>query len=266
MTFPWSKIIRLLDYWKSSHSEVSRSAGGYLIDFLKETLVTTEQQGHRTLWPLSWLGLFQLSGTGTGWSKQGCFWAPSSRSPSDRASSGKLVLGLRDTRTQCVCIFWSTFSWTGLALSKLPLRKTPAAPKWHLPAWTPREKGLLPRRSRIFLNQSHWSGLSHLCFPEPMELGWVWGQPIQPTRTVSGKKARHQKEAPGAIDRRKEAGYGTSKNNRHLFQSSVTYYFLIGTVWIYQDAITNYLKLAGLKQKSIYFLTVLDSGRLKLKR
>lgn len=44
------------------------------------------------------------------------------------------------------------------------------------------------------------------------------------------QKARHQKEAPGAIDRRKEAGYGTSKNNRHLFQSSVTYYFLIGTV------------------------------------
>lgn len=211
MTFPWSKVIRLLDYWKSSHSQVTRSAGGYLIDFLKETLVTRKQQGHRTLWPLSWLGLFQLSGTETGWSKQGCFWAPSSRNPSDRASSGKLVLGLWDTRTQCVCNFWSTFSWTGLALSKLPLRKTPAAPKWHLPTWTPREKGLLPRRSRIFLNQSHWSGLSHVYFPEPTELGWVGGQPIQPTWTVSGKKLDIKRKLQGLLTEERRLDMGQAK-------------------------------------------------------
>lgn len=67
------------------------------------------------------------------------------------------------------------------------------------------------------------------------------------------QKARRQKEAPGAINRRKEVGYWTSKNNRHLSQSSITYDFLIGTVWIYQDAITNYLKLGGLKQKEFIF-------------
>lgn len=85
---------------------------------------------------------------------------------------------------------------------------------------------------------------------------WSWGGGGgSPSTHVDRQwqKCRCQKETQGAINRRMEIEYWTSKNNRHMFQSSLTYDFLIGTVLISHVAITNYLKLAGLKQQKFIF-------------